>query len=104
MDYRSSQPSPPKPSDPCGCNNQGCTKVGIQNANVSTPIDVTPNVKIGEIETEYLGCPEVSCTESCGGKTGKIVITQNIRMKIPIQYNVITSVGESSIDCCDAPR
>ena len=104
MDYQN-LPGPLLPQEAavsCDCPNRGCTKTGIQYADISTPIDIKPHATIGEIETECLGEPEISCIEKNCDKPCKIVISQKIRIKIPVQYNVIACIGDSSIDCgCD---
>lgn len=102
MDYRTPQNSimPQESFDFCDCyNNQGCLKTGIQYANISTPVNITPNVKIGEIVTEYIGEPDVRCTETNCKNAYKLLIRQKIRIKIPIQYNIIARIGESIVDC-----
>lgn len=101
MDYRTSQNPifPQGTFDFCDYCNQGCVKTGVQYADISTPVNIAPCVKIGEIITEYLGEPEVCCTESKCKNACELVILQNIRIKIPIQYNISACVGESVIDC-----
>lgn len=105
MDYRTdSIIFPQKAYDFCDCSDGECAKTGIQYANVSTTVDIAPCVKIGEIETECLGAPEVCCSENQCKESCKVVITQKIRIKIPIQYSFKARVGESDVDCCDKPR
>lgn len=100
MEYRNI-PTLQNNGDLCNCPDDGCTKTGVQYANVSTQIDVAPRVRVGDVETECVGTPKACCTDDGCDKMNRIIITQKIRIKIPIEYNVVTRVGESSIDCCD---
>lgn len=88
---------PPKPIDPDCCD--GCTKIGYQYADVSVPVELKPNVKIGKIETECCGEPLVCCTENPAGKGFEALITQKICIKIPIKYNVCADIGETQVNC-----
>lgn len=101
MDYINLQNSPmPKDAENfCDCSDRECAKIGVQYANVSTPIDITPHVEVGEIETECIGEPDVCCIEKPCEKANKILISQKICIKIPIKYDIIACVGESSVDC-----
>lgn len=107
MDYRNPQsPMFPQTADSCDCSYCGCdcVRTGVQYADITTPISVEPHVKIGGIETEYIGVPDVCCTESRCKNVFNIVLTQKLRITIPIQYGVTACVEESDITCrCDEP-
>lgn len=100
MEYRNI-PTLKSNTDLCDCPDDGCIKTGVQYANVSTQIDVAPQVKVGDVEAECLGTPEVDCVDNNCNKMSRIIVTQKIQIKIPIEYNVVTRVSESTIDCCD---
>ncbi|MBP3702247.1 MAG: hypothetical protein J6I65_00530 [Lachnospiraceae bacterium] len=94
---------------PCDCqSSKGCMKTGYQYADINIPIDLKPNTTIGEIESECCGEPAVHCKENTIGNTCEITITQKVRIKIPVTFNVIACVGDEQIncfceDCCHYP-
>lgn len=85
----------------CGCEEQnGCTKTGYQCANVSVSIELTPDVKIGDMETKCCGQPDVFCKYNQCTNSYDIMLVQKVCVKIPIHYNTTASVSESTINCC----
>lgn len=69
----------------CKCDDT-CKKDCEVYAGISVPIEIEPEAKVGEISVECYGEPIVD-TENCG-KSYKIVITQQVYVKIPITYSV----------------
>lgn len=90
---------------PCECPTPcGCEKVGYQYLDISVPIEVRPNVTVGQIEAECCGEPTVSCRGSAGN-TCEITVTQRINLSLPIRYGITACKGDdkigcSSEDCC----
>ena len=81
------------------CSKDECVKMGYQYANVSSPIQLKPNIKIGDIDVECCNEPVVECCDcKCDSKC-EITITQKVCIKIPICYEIDACVGESVIDC-----
>lgn len=84
----------------CGCGEEACKRIINQKADVSVPIEITPDAIVGRIQFECLGNPQIDndqCGDSC-----RIVVTQRISVRIPIQFNVATDVGESEVVCLGA--
>lgn len=83
----------------CDCGKDGCFKISTQNAEISVPIQITPNTHVGSIDVECCGDPIVCCdSKSCEG-TLNFKIRQKLRIKIPIKYTFTGSVGDSKISC-----
>jgi hypothetical protein len=78
---------------------EDCSKTGYEVAEVSVPVEVLPVTKVGEVETDCCGEPHVSCECDPCTNTCKIVITQRIKIKIPVKIGIKTFTGESQI-CC----
>ena len=80
-----------------GCDGPVCTRVVEQAAEVSTPIEIIPTARVGEIVAECVGHPHIEhdkCRDSCF-----VTITQKISVRIPVEYHVDTEVGESVVIC-----
>ena len=69
----------------CDCKN-GCDKNCEVYAEVSVPVELMPEARVGDIDVTCCGDPTVE-TE-CGGAAYKIVITQQLLVKIPISFTV----------------
>ena len=81
------------------CRDGVCKRTVIQKADVSVPVEIKPNATIGRIKSECIGEPHIT-SERCNQEGGcRFVITQTICVRIPIQYNVQTEVGENEITC-----
>lgn len=90
-----------KELDFCECDDQGdgCSTVNYQYANISTPIEIRPNVRTGEITIECCEEPFIECCD-CDRENGlDIVVTQKVCIKIPVKYQIEACVGEESITC-----
>ena len=86
--------------DPCG-DNRRCRSVTKKPIDISTPITVEPNVRVGRINTECADSEILWRNERKSGcrRTCEFVVKQTIFVEIPISYDVNTDVGESFIDC-----
>lgn len=85
---------------PCG-KGENCDKVVHKNAEIDVPVMVKPDVKIGKIKAECVGEPVIrpehgSCADAC-----EFVITQKVRVKIPICYDIDVVTGKAEINCKD---
>ena len=92
--------------EPCECKDaDSCKKVAYQNAEISVPVELKPDAKIGRIETECCGEPTIECKSHKEDKEENVcmlVITQKVCIKIPIQYDLTACIGKEKIDCgCD---
>lgn len=95
-----------KPDDKkdCKCSKDGhaCTKVSYQYADVSVPIKIKPFARVGKIDTKCCGESIVQDHRkedgSCHGVCD-FVITQAICVKIPIEYCVLTDIGDNEVHC-----
>lgn len=82
------------------CSEDECTKVAHQYAEVSLPIEIKPEAKLGNVETECCGEPTVICHESqCYGMC-EVTIIQKLCIKIPVTYKVKVCKKEEKI-CCE---
>jgi hypothetical protein len=82
------------------CDDKTCKRTVIQKADVSIPIEIKPKAVVGKITSECLGEPIITnenCEESC-----KIIITQVLSVKIPIEYLVSTKIENSEVNCHNA--
>ena len=93
-------PETDEKSKPCECPAPcGCEKIGYQYLDISVPIEVRPNVTVGQIEAECCGEPSVCCTENSAGNTCEITVTQRISLSLPIRYGITACKGDNKINC-----
>ena len=78
-----------------------CNKIGEQTFDISLPIEICPEADLGKIETECCGKPHIECEQEPCGATCSIVITQSVKIKIPVKFGVKTIEGNSFIKCYD---
>lgn len=90
---------PEKPERPCGCKD-GCEKECNVHTNVKLPVEFEPEANIGRVEVECCGDPEVCCECTHEG-TVKVIITQNLFVKIPVCYEVKVKSSKSHVECRD---
>lgn len=85
----------------CGCDNSydDCENVHYQYADISFPVKLSPTVTIGDIEMEYCDEPVVNCCENRCEQNCNVTVSQKVRIKIPIRYEIDACAGESSINC-----
>ncbi|MBQ8868803.1 MAG: hypothetical protein IJ027_03680 [Oscillospiraceae bacterium] len=78
-----------------------CDKKAEQVVDISVPIEVCPEADLGKIETECCGKPKVECEQEPCGSSVSIIITQSVKIKIPVKFGIKTIEGNSFIKCCD---
>lgn len=83
---------------------EGCTRIAVQDFEISMPVEVKPQLSLGRIETECLGLPVVKCDEKCGGNAAILSVTQKIRVKIPFKCDIIARGDDSTICCKSCPH
>lgn len=81
-----------------GCGKDGCDKECKVYTNVRVPVEIEPDAKFGRIEAECCGDPEVNCECSHDGAM-RVVISQNLFIKIPVSYSVKVRTGKSQTEC-----
>lgn len=86
---------------PCDKKDHDCEGCGYQFADVSIPIEICPAADLGEITTECCGEPSVFCESEPCGNNCNIVITQSVKIKIPLKVGIRAIVGNSFISCTD---
>lgn len=80
----------------CTGEEQTCTRVSMQYAQVQLPVTVDAFAQLGEVQTQCCGEPEIVREEGpCGCK---LYITQNLSIRIPVQYSSSVTAGDSR--CC----
>lgn len=86
------------------CRQDGCKYTGCEYADISAPIDLRPEVVIGCAETECIGKPKVACVPFPCESGCRIIVTQRVRVKIPISFDVSVTQGAGAIECrtCDS--
>ena len=86
----------------CGCHD-GCVRNIHRYADISVPVEVKPVIRIGDVETECIGTPDVICCDcGCPSESCSLIVNQNVRIKIPICYKASATPGISTIQC--SPR
>lgn len=78
-----------------------CEKVGYQYADVSIPIEICPDASLGDIKTECCGEPYIKCEGEPCSNSCNIVITQSIKIKIPLKVGIRAIQGSGYIVCGD---
>lgn len=80
-----------------------CPALGYQDVSVGVPVEVKPFAKVGKIKTECIskpiierGCkmPEGHTKEVC-----KFVISQKLRVEVPVVFGAKVEVGDARINC-----
>lgn len=74
-------------NDDCRCGCDGCAGECDVYTDISIPLEIEPEAKIGEVKVECCGDPSVKMEPVKHG-CYKIVITQKIIIKIPVCYEV----------------
>lgn len=81
----------------------GCSTVGYQDVDVCIPITVKAFGEVGNAKTQCLGKSVISSgSDACSGKTGevcKFMISQRLRVEVPVIFGVRAEAGEAIIDC-----
>ena len=88
--------------DECDKKDKCHSQTGCQYADISIPIELCPAADLGEIKTECCGEPYIQCEgEPCGNNLN-IVITQSVKIKIPVKVGIRAIQGNSFIVCGDS--
>lgn len=77
----------------------GCDKFVKHETEVNIPVKIKPNAKVGKINAECCGEPQVFAKKDKQGNACEISVIQKLEIKIPIKYDVVTCVGEAEFDC-----
>lgn len=83
----------------CDSSTDDYVTTGYQYADVGIPVQLNPNITIGNIEIEYCDEPVVSCCENSCRQNCNVTVTQRIRIKIPVSYEIDACAGEGFITC-----
>ncbi|MBR2973890.1 MAG: hypothetical protein IKC41_06765 [Clostridia bacterium] len=81
------------------CNNISAT--GVRDVCLCLPVNVTPDIKVGNISVKPMGRSEVS-DYCCGGReetSCSFTISQKLRIEVPVEFGVNVSTAETYIDC-----
>ncbi len=82
------------------CKDDECKKSVKHFIDISVPVDISPKARVGKIDMECCGDPEVICME-CGKKNVcRLVLVQKVSIKIPVTYSFMSKVGEDTVECC----
>ena len=80
-----------------------CPTMGVQEVEVGVPVCIKAFAHVGKVKTECVGNAEIiPDTEVCRGKPDsvcKFVISQKIKIEIPVMFGAKTEIGEAAIDC-----
>ena len=76
-----------------------CVKTAYQYADVNIPVQLSPNVTVGDIEIECCDEPIVNCCENRCQSSCDVTVVQKIRIKIPIHCEIDACAGKSFINC-----
>lgn len=79
-----------------------CTTIGCHYADITVPVELTPTVIVGTVQTECCDGTLVTCND-CGPGRCEFIITQKVKIKIPVTYAVCAEAEDSSI-CCIPPN
>lgn len=78
-----------------------CDQDAFQFVDISVPVEICPDVKLGKIETECCGEPYIQCEHEPCGSNCSIIVTQSVKIKIPVKFDIKTIEGNGFIKCCD---
>jgi hypothetical protein len=82
------------------CEKDGLYKECNLYTGIGLPVELEPEVTVGDIEVLCCGDPTVKI-DSFDGKCHKLMITQKFFIKIPLCYKMNTKVGSCDCDCKD---
>ena len=76
-----------------------------QDVCVCVPVTIEPVVKVGDARVRRIGKVEVSSDCDCKGcndTTCKFVISQKLRVEVPVDFDAKACPGEAYVNCdCD---
>lgn len=80
-----------------------CPTMGVQEVEVGVPVCIKAFAHVGKVKTECIGNAEIiPGAELCKGKPDgvcKFIISQKIKIEIPVMFGAKTEIGEALIDC-----
>lgn len=83
--------------DNCDC--LKCIKAVNRQAEVSTPVSIGINARIGNVEICCDSDPSLVVTDCCNGC--KLCVKQRLNLRIPIKYEAKVDAEESEITCIE---
>lgn len=85
---------------------QTCPATEFQKVSVCVPVTIKPFAKAGVTETICCGNPVVKSGENkCNGSkngTCTFTITQDICVKVPVEFGATSDVGDTFVVCKEA--
>ena len=84
-----------------GAHGRECDSHALQLADISIPLEICPDAKLGRIETECCGEPYIQCEQEPCGSNLNIIVTQSVKIKIPVKFGIKTIEGNGFIKCSD---
>ena len=86
-----------------GVEPQTCPATGFQKVSVCVPVTIKPFAKAGATKTTCCGDPVVKSGDNkCNGTkngTCTLTITQDICVKVPVEFGAISEVGDTFVEC-----
>lgn len=80
-----------------------CPTMGVQEVEVGVPVCIKAFAHVGKVKTECVGNAEIiPGAETCKGTPDgvcKFIISQKIKIEIPVMFGAKTEIGEAAIDC-----
>jgi hypothetical protein len=87
--------------------NGGCSSSTNEDISVSVPVSIRANCNVGNVDIDRVGPATIDrCCDTCGrpNAVDKFVVTQRIRVEIPLEFGAECDVGQSFVDfheCCN---
>lgn len=76
-----------------------CVKAIEQRAEISTPVSVKVQARMGDVEMCCDGDPSLVVTDCCEGC--RLLVIQRLNMRIPLHYYASVQTEQSTITCAD---
>lgn len=80
-----------------------CPALGCQDVSVGVPVEVKPFAKVGKIKAECISRPTIERSgkmpEGHPKEVCKFIISQKLRVEVPVSFGAKVEVGEARIDC-----
>lgn len=76
-----------------------CVKAIEQRAEISTPVSVKVQARMGDVEMCCDGDPSLVVTDCCDGC--KLLVIQRLNMRIPLHYYASIEAEKSIVTCAD---
>ena len=78
-----------------------CLKIGYKDVDITVPVELRPDVDMGEIKVHYCGGPRIECLSEPCENALYIEIKQKAKIVMPVKFDVKATVKDSSIKCKD---